>query len=56
MNNKTRKTLRAISIIIVLLVVFMQLGFLRIPIAEIQNNQVWLMVIAYAVIMISSRG
>ena len=56
MSNKTRKILRAISIIIVLIVAFMQLGILNIPVREIADNKIWFMIIAYGLLIITSRG
>ena len=56
MSTKTRKILRAISIIIVLVVVFMQLDILNIPVKEIADNKIWLMIIAYGLLIITSRG
>jgi hypothetical protein len=56
MSSKTRKILRAISILIVLIVVFLQLDILNIPIEEITENKIWLMIIAYGLLIITSRG
>jgi hypothetical protein len=56
MNNKTRKILRAISIIIVLVAVFIQLDFIKLNISVITENIVWLMIIAYGLLLVASRG
>lgn len=56
MNSKTRKILRAISIIIVLVAVFIQLDFIKLNIPDLTNNIVWLMIIAYGLLLVTSRG
>jgi len=56
MSSKTRKILRAISIIIVLVAVFIQLGFINIKIPDITNNIIWLMIIAYGLLLATSRS
>ena len=56
MSSKTRKILRAISIIIVLFAVFIQLDFIKINVTEITNNIIWLMIIAYGLLLVTARG
>jgi hypothetical protein len=56
MNSKTRKILRAISIIIVLVAVFIQLDVINITVTEITDNIIWLMIIAYGLLLVTSKG
>jgi len=56
MNSKTRKILRAISIIIVLVAVFIQLDFIQLNVPQITENIVWLMIIAYGLLLVTSKG
>ncbi len=56
MSNNTRKIIRIISIVIVLIIVFMQLDILNIRWAALQDNKIWLLVIAYFMLLISARG
>lgn len=56
MSSKTRKILRAISIIIVLVAVFIQLDVIKISISEITDNIIWLMIIAYGLLLITSKS
>jgi hypothetical protein len=56
MNSKTRKILKAISIIIVLVAAFIQLDFIKLNIPEITSNLIWLMIIAYGLLLVSSKG
>ena len=56
MSSKTRKILRAISIIIVLVAVFIQLDVIKISISEITDNIIWLMIIAYGLLLVTSKG
>lgn len=55
MSNNTRKLLRIISLIIVLVIVFMQLDILNIRWAPLHDNIIWLMVISYFMLLIASR-
>jgi hypothetical protein len=56
MSSKTRKILRAISIIIVLVAVFIQLDVINITVTEITENIIWLMIIAYGLLLVTSKG
>ena len=56
MNSKPRKILRAISIIIVLVAVFIQLDFIQLNVPQITENIVWLMIIAYGLLLVTSKG
>lgn len=56
MNSKTRKILRAISIVIVLVAVFIQLDFIQLNVPQITENIVWLMIIAYGLLLVTSKG
>jgi len=56
MNTKTRKILKAVSIIIVLVAVFIQLDFIKLNIPVITENIVWLMIIAYGLLLVTSKG
>jgi hypothetical protein len=53
MSNKTRSILKAIAVIFVLLAVLMQLKIIIIP--AIVAYTFWLVVIAFGVVLISSR-
>ena len=56
MNNKTRKILKAISIVIALVAVFIQLDFIKLNVTTITENIVWLMIIAYGLLLVTARG
>lgn len=56
MNNNTRKVLRIISIVIVLVVVFIQLDILDIRWAALNDNKIWLLIISYFMLLITARG
>jgi hypothetical protein len=56
MNNQTRKIIRIVSIVIVLIVVFIQLDVLNINWAVLTENKIWLLIIAYFMLLISARG
>jgi len=56
MSNQTRKIIRIVSIVIVLVVVFLQLDVLNINWAALNENKIWLLVIAYFMLLISARG
>lgn len=53
MSNKTRSILKAIAVVIVLLAVAMQLHWIIIP--AISEYRFWLVVIAFGVMLISSK-
>jgi hypothetical protein len=53
MGNKTRSILKAIAVILVLLAVLMQLGW--VSIAVISVYKFWLVVIAFGLLLISSK-
>jgi len=53
MSNKTRSILKAIAVVIVLLAVAMQLQWVIIP--AISIYRFWLVVIAFGVMLISSK-
>lgn len=56
MSNQTRKIIRIVSIVIVLIVVFLQLDVLNINWAALNENKIWLLVIAYFMLLISAKG
>ena len=53
MSNKTRSILKAIAVILVLLAVLMQLQIVIIP--SISVYKFWIVVIAFGLVLISSR-
>lgn len=53
MSNKTRNILKAMAVILVLLAVLMQLQIVIIP--AISVYKFWLVVIAFGLLLISSR-
>jgi hypothetical protein len=53
MSNKTRSIIKAIAVILVLLAVLMQLTWVIIPI--IVGYKFWLVVIAFGLLLISSK-
>jgi hypothetical protein len=56
MSNQTRKIIRIVSIFIVLVVVFIQLDILNINWAPLNENKIWLLIIAYFMLLITARG
>jgi len=56
MSNQTRKIIRVVSIIIVLVVVFIQLDILTINWAALHENKIWLLIIAYFMLLITARS
>lgn len=56
MSNQTRKIIRVVSIFIVLVVVFIQLDILNINWAALNENKIWLLIIAYFMLLITARG
>ena len=56
MSNQTRKIIRIVSIFIVLVVVFIQLDILNINLAALHENKIWLLIIAYFMLLITSKG
>ncbi len=55
MGSKIKTLLRGISILIVLLIVFIQLGLISINVQFIHENLMWLMIIAYAMLLITLK-
>ncbi len=53
MSNKTRNLLKLLSVIIVVICVLMELGIVQIK--RITQYVVWMMVIAFGMLLISSR-
>jgi hypothetical protein len=53
MSNKTRSILKAIAVILVLLAVAMQIGW--VAIAGITIYKFWLVVIAFGLLLVSSK-
>lgn len=53
MSNKTRSILKAIAVVIVLMAVLMDLGIVMIP--AISIYKFWMVVIAFGVMLISSK-
>jgi antibiotic biosynthesis monooxygenase (ABM) superfamily enzyme len=53
MSNKTRSILKAIAVVIVLLCVAMQLQWVIIP--SVSVYRFWLVVIAFGIMLISSK-
>jgi hypothetical protein len=55
MGSKTKTILRGISILVVLLIVFMQLGIISINIHAVHDNMMWIMIIAYAMLLVTLK-
>lgn len=55
MGSRTKTILRGISILVVLLIVFMQLGIISINIHAVHENLMWVMIIAYAMLLITLK-
>jgi hypothetical protein len=55
MGSKTKTILRGISVLIALLIVFMQLDLISINVHIINENRMWLMIIAYAMLLVTLR-
>jgi hypothetical protein len=53
MSNKTRAVLKGIAVVLVLLAVVMQLGWVIIP--SIVGYKFWFVVIAFGMLLISSK-
>jgi hypothetical protein len=53
MSNKTRSILKAIAVIVVLLAVLMQLRIIIIP--SVSYYTFWMVVVAFGVLLISSK-
>lgn len=53
MSNKTRSILKAIAVILVLLMVMMQVGWIAIPI--IAPYKFWITVIAFGTLLVASK-
>jgi hypothetical protein len=56
MSSQTRKIIRIVSILIVLVVVFIQLDVIQINWSVLTENKIWLLIIAYFMLLISVRG
>ena len=55
MGSKTKTILRLISILIALVVVLMQLDILSINIPFVNDNRMWIMIISYAMLLVTLR-
>ena len=55
MGTRTKTILRGISILIVLVIVFMQLGLISINVHMVHENLMWIMIIAYAMLLITLK-
>ena len=53
MSNKTRALLKGASIIIAIPVILMELGFISIPVLD--PHKIWIMVISYGILLVSSK-
>lgn len=53
MSNKTRSILKAIAVILVLLAVVMQMGWVVIP--AIAVYKFWIVIIAFGVLLLASK-
>lgn len=53
MSNKTRAVLKGIAVVLVLLAVVMQVGWVIIP--AISDYKFWFVVIAFGLLLISSK-
>lgn len=53
MSNKTRSIIKGTAVVLVLLMVMMQLGWLVIP--AISAYRFWIVVIAFGLLLISSK-
>jgi hypothetical protein len=52
MSRRTKNTLKLVAIIVVMVLVFMELGFIAIPV--IAPYKFWLSVIAFCLVLIAS--
>ena len=55
MGSRTKTILRGISILIALIIVFMQLDLITINVSLINENRMWIMIISYAMLLITLR-
>lgn len=53
MSNKTRSVLKGVAVVLVLLAVVMQIGWVIVP--AISVYRFWLVVIAFGLLLISSK-
>jgi len=53
MSNKTRSIIKAIAVVLVLLTVMMTLGWVSIP--ALNAYKFWIVVIAFGLVLISSK-
>jgi hypothetical protein len=55
MGKNLKTILRGLSILLALLVVFMQLDILSINVHLINENRMWLLIIAYGLLLVTLR-
>ena len=55
MGSRTKTILRLISILIALIIVLMQLEVISIHLPVLNENRMWLMILAYAMLLITLR-
>ena len=55
MGSKFKTILRGICILVVLLIVFMQLDLITIHSSIINENRMWIMIIAYALLLVTLK-
>ena len=53
MSNKTRNLVKGIAVLLVILAVLMDRGFVRIPAIEVYNF--WIVVVAFGMMLFASR-
>jgi hypothetical protein len=53
MSNKTRSILKVVAVILVLVAVLMNLGWIRIP--SLNQYQFWYVVIGFGLLLVSSK-
>jgi hypothetical protein len=53
MSNKTRALLKGASIIIAILAILIELEFISVPV--LNPHIIWMMVISYGILLVSSR-
>jgi len=53
MSRKSRNLIKLVAIIIVLVLVFMELGFIAIP--ALNPYQFWLSIVAFGMVLVASR-
>ncbi|HLF35812.1 MAG TPA: hypothetical protein VI583_16330 [Cyclobacteriaceae bacterium] len=55
MGTKAKTILRGLSILLALLVVFMQLDIISINVQMINDNRMWLMILSYGMLLVTLR-